>query len=116
MTSLAVLSIALWLVPAAPAAEAPASMTTYRCYICHSDHEARAGPAFSDVARVYRQEPDAVRRIAAAIRAGASSGGPWHMPPHPEVSASEARAMARYILTVNAPSAPREVKQETRRK
>jgi cytochrome c551/c552 len=66
---------------------------------------ALAGPAFADVAAVYRREPDAVRRMADVIRAGAASGGPWHMPPHPEVSAREARAMARYILSLDAPVA-----------
>jgi cytochrome c551/c552 len=96
---------------AAPAfaAEPPASMTHRRCYICHSDHEALAGPSFAAIAAWYRKEPDAVRRMAQVIRTGASSGGPWHMPPHPEVSTSEARAMARYILTVGAASPPRRV-------
>ncbi len=27
-------------------------------------------------------------------------GGPWHMPPHPEVSAAQARVMADYILSL----------------
>ena len=93
------------------AAEAPASMTHYRCYICHSDHQALAGPAFADIAAWYRREPNAARRVADVIRSGAASGGPWHMPPHPEVSPAEARAMARYILSVAPPPGAREVKQ-----
>jgi cytochrome c551/c552 len=31
---------------------------------------------------------------------GAHSGGPWHMPPHPEVSKADAVTMARYILAI----------------
>lgn len=89
--------------PVAPAAGAPASLTQYRCYICHADQEALAGPAFADIAAVYRGERDAVRRMAGVIRAGASSGGPWHMPPHPEVSPRVAREMARYILSLERP-------------
>lgn len=26
--------------------------------------------------------------------------GPWHMPPHPEVSDADARRMVRYILSL----------------
>ena len=59
------------------------------------------GPAFADVAAAYRGQRDAVTRIANAIRAGMRSGGPWHMPPHPEVSPDEARAMARYIMSLS---------------
>ena len=93
------------------AAEAPPSMTHRRCYICHSDHQALAGPAFVDIAAYYRDEPNAVGKIAGVIRAGASSGGPWHMPPHPEVSAREARAMAQYILSLVPAPKQRQVKQ-----
>jgi cytochrome c len=96
----------------AVAAEAPPSLTHYRCYTCHSDREALAGPSFAEVAAAWQGRRDAVSRIAADIRAGMRSGGPWHMPPHPEVSRDEARAMARYIMSL-APQQPsvREVKR-----
>jgi cytochrome c len=84
------------------AAEAPASMTHYRCYICHADRESLAGPAFADVAVSYRGQARAVARIAHDIRTGIRTGGPWHMPPHPEISGDEARAMARYIMSLDA--------------
>ena len=79
----------------------PASLTDYRCYGCHADRESIAGPAFADVAAYYRGRDDAVSRIATDIRAGIRGGGPWHMPPHPEVSSKEARAMARYIMSLD---------------
>jgi cytochrome c len=84
----------------APGAEPPSSLTRFRCYVCHSDRETLAGPAFADVAAAYRGRQDAVTRIARDIRAGTRGGGPWHMPPHPEVSPAEARAMARYIMSL----------------
>ncbi len=84
----------------AAAAEPPGSLTTYRCYLCHADRETRAGPAFADVAARYRGKPGAADRIADQIRSGLSTGGPWHMPPHPEVSERDARTMARYILSL----------------
>lgn len=85
---------------AAAAAEPPASLTTYRCYLCHADRETRAGPAFEEVAARYRGTPRAVDVIADEIRSGLRTGGPWHMPPHPEVSERDARTMARYILSL----------------
>ena len=85
----------------AAAGKAPASLSAYRCYECHGDREALAGPAFADIAAAYRGKQDAVGRIAADIRSGIRGGGPWHMPPHPEVSANDARAMARYILSLD---------------
>ena len=93
---LALLSIT----PGALCAAPPESLTRFRCYTCHSDRESLAGPAFADVAASYRAQTDAIGRIANQIRSGMRSGGPWHMPPHPEVSVEEARAMARYIMSL----------------
>jgi len=82
-------------------AEAPqVLLERYNCTFCHSDNEARTGPAFSEVAAKYRAEPQAVARLAAAVKKGAHGNGPWHMPPHPEVSDADAAAMVRYILSV----------------
>jgi cytochrome c len=87
--------------PAGAAAVDPrVLLTQYKCYICHADHEAKAGPAYEDVAAYFRGKPDAAVIIARNIRHGMRSGGPWHMPPHPEVSPAEARAMARYIMSL----------------
>jgi len=72
----------------------------YKCYICHADHEAKAGPAYADVAARFRARRNAVPLIAAQIRRGMRGGGPWHMPPRPEVSPAEAKTMARYILSL----------------
>lgn len=88
----------------AAAAEPPPGLTHYRCYICHSDQKPLAGPAFADVAKTYRGRRDAVDRIARNIRDGMRTGGPWHMPPHPEVSVAEARDMARYIMSLQPPA------------
>jgi cytochrome c len=96
--------LAFWLPSAlAIAADAPvdvgAALTHYRCYICHSDREPLAGPAFADIAARYRDRQDAVSYIAQNIMTG-RSGSTWHMPPHPELSPAEARAMAQYIMSL----------------
>ena len=110
-----VLAMAAMLGPGvALAEEAPATMTHHRCYVCHSDRQALAGPAFVDIAAAYRDTPNAAARIADVIRSGAASGGPWHMPPHPEITPREAQAMARYILSLDAKPQARQVKATRR--
>jgi sulfite dehydrogenase len=80
---------------------ARALLVAYKCTICHADEMPKAGPAYADVAAAYRGDPRAARRIATVIRRGQHGGGPWHMPPHPEVSKSDALLMARYILSLD---------------
>ena len=83
------------------AAETPqVLLQQYRCYICHSDDEPRTGPAYADVAAKYRGNSQAVAILAVTVRKGARGGGPWHMPPHPEVSDADAKTMVRYILSL----------------
>ena len=72
----------------------------YKCYICHADDESITGPAYADVAAKYRGNSQAVVILTAAIRKGVQGSGPWHMPPHPEVSDADAKKMARYILSL----------------
>jgi cytochrome c len=84
----------------ADAQDAQILLQKYKCYICHADAESRTGPAYADVAAMYRGKPKALASLAAAIRRGVRGGGPWHMPPHPEISDDDARKMARYILSL----------------
>lgn len=79
---------------------AVALLHQYKCYVCHADRETKTGPAYADVAAWYEGVAGAKSRVAAVIRKGAHGGGPWHMPPHPEVSEADARTMAHYILSV----------------
>src|SRR5208282_5628747 len=72
----------------------------YRCYSCHADNETKAGPAYVDVAAKYAGNRQAITIISGFVKKGAHGGGPWHMPPHPEISAADARSMARYILSL----------------
>ena len=72
----------------------------YKCYLCHADDETTTGPAFVDVAAQYRGNPQAVAMLAAAVRKGAHGGGPWHMPPHPEISDPDTEKMVQYILSL----------------
>jgi cytochrome c len=92
------LGVALFLASGAAAQAPQALLQQYKCYMCHADQEPRAGPAYIDIAARYQGDPKAVANIAAMIRKGVKGNSPWHMPPHPEVSDADARAMARYIV------------------
>jgi len=74
----------------------------YRCTTCHEKSDAAAGPAWVDIATHYRGKQRGNKIVADKILAGARGSGPWHMPPHPEVSRTDATTMARYILSTRA--------------
>lgn len=95
--TLAVVAAGIGAVEAEPA---PILLHQYRCYACHSDHETKTGPPYADVAAKYKSNPRAVAILASELKTGMRGGGPWHMPPHPEVSNADAREMARYILSL----------------
>lgn len=84
--------------PDAPAARA--LLERYNCYLCHTDTEPKAGPAYADVATRYRGVPGTASMLVATIKRGSHGGGPWHMPPHPELSEADAKVMVRYILSL----------------
>ncbi len=82
-------------------AQTPQSLLQHNhCYLCHADRETKTGPAYVDVAAKYQNKPGAVEVVAATVRKGAHGSGPWHMPPHPEISRADALTMARYILSL----------------
>jgi cytochrome c len=91
----------MFMVDVAAAQDPEVLLRQYKCYICHSDHEPKTGPAYVDVAAKYRDNPRAVSIVAGVVRKGVHGGGPWHMPPHPELSDADARKMARYILSLD---------------
>jgi len=82
-------------------AEASADLTKkYNCVACHAETTKKIGPAYRDVAKKYAGVAgDTAGALAAKIRKGGSGQwGPIPMPPHPQVSEADARAMATYIL------------------
>lgn len=81
-------------------AQAPQLLEQYKCNFCHAEREAKTGPAFVEIAASYKGNPKAADTLAATIRKGTHGSGPWQMPPHPEVSAADARVMVRYILSL----------------
>jgi cytochrome c len=91
----------------AAAADARTLMLDHKCYICHQDGYARAGPAFVDVAAAYGRDRRAATYISEVIRRGQHGSSPWNMPPHPELTRAEARSIALYILALKPEAAAR---------
>jgi cytochrome c len=75
------------------------------CSNCHSRSEQIVGPAFEDVARKYRNTPDARDALASKVRLGGL--GVWGqvaMPPNPSISDADLRKVLDWILSI-APAA-----------
>jgi cytochrome c551/c552 len=85
---------------AAQAQDVPSLMDRYGCYMCHANDEAKAGPAFADVAAKYRGNPKAAAIVISVVSKGRHGNGPWPMPPLPQVPNADARKIARYILSL----------------
>jgi cytochrome c len=72
------------------------------CLACHNVNQTVVGPSFKDVANRYRgQKFEAAARLAKKIRAGGSGvWGNMPMPAHPQISESDAKKLAVYILNI----------------
>lgn len=71
------------------------------CTACHNVDKRKYGPSFQQVAAKYADQKDAADTLAKKIMSGGT--GVWGedvMPPQPQVSASEARTIATYVLSL----------------
>ena len=71
------------------------------CYACHQVEAKLVGPAWRDVATRYARDPEAETRLARKIReGGAGAWGVVAMAPNPAVTDADARALARWVLSL----------------
>src|ERR1051326_7116492 len=81
------------------ASEAEQIATKYGCLGCHNPSMKIVGPAYRDIAAKYKADPKALAKIDEQIHKGGSGKwGPIIMPPFPQVSASETKILADWIL------------------
>ncbi|MDA8093232.1 MAG: c-type cytochrome [Betaproteobacteria bacterium] len=73
------------------------------CFACHAVHRKLVGPAYAWVADRYKGKKDALALLSKSIKDG--STGKWSkytggvaMPPHPQLSDAQIKAMAQWIL------------------
>jgi cytochrome c len=71
------------------------------CLACHQIDKRKYGPKLNEIAAKYLNDGNAVEVLAGKIKSGGS--GVWGediMPPQPQVSDADARALARYVLSL----------------
>ncbi len=103
--------VALWGImglslPSSAAALEPVALAQSRhCLSCHAlDHKV-VGPAYSEVAKKYQNDPNALAKLSLKVRLG--GGGVWGavpMPANAAVSEQEAQELVKWILKM--PSKP----------
>jgi cytochrome c len=89
------------LIGAAPAHADYDLVVKKNCLACHQVDKRKYGPNFKEIAAKYADRKDATELLAKKIRRGGT--GVWGqdvMPPQPQVSAPEARAIATYVLSL----------------
>jgi len=95
-------SLALALASAASlAADAQQLLKDKACLTCHQLDNKVVGPSYKDVAAKYKSRKDAEAYLVSKIKGG--STGVWGqipMPPNGTVNDDEAKALAKFILTV----------------
>jgi cytochrome c len=90
-----------WLISAQPALADYDLAQKKNCFACHSVDKRKYGPNFQEIAVKYAEDKKAADMLAKKIRRGGK--GVWGadvMPAQPQVSATEAKTLAVYILAV----------------
>jgi cytochrome c len=75
--------------------------TSKNCMACHATDRKLVGPAYKDVAAKYASDKSAVDKLATKIqKGGAGVWGPVPMPANMQVSDTEAKKLAAWVLTI----------------
>ena len=76
-------------------------MLSNNCMACHLVDKRKYGPQFNEIGSKYSDNKLAVETLAAKIKSGGT--GVWgddYMPPQPQVSDADAKALAELILAL----------------
>ncbi|MBI1213467.1 MAG: c-type cytochrome [Alphaproteobacteria bacterium] len=94
-----VFAVPLVAAQAAQADDAEALLRKNACTTCHKPDHKVIGPSYKDIAAKYKGDPDALAKLMKKIKEG--GGGVWgaaRMPPHPNISDDDLKAMSEWIL------------------
>jgi cytochrome c len=72
----------------------------HACFACHTVDKKLVGPSYKDVAAKYRNDKDAVAKLAQKVKNG--SQGVWGsipMPPNSAVPDADINALVKWILS-----------------
>ena len=85
-------------------AGAEAAMRKSDCFTCHAVDKKMVGPAYAWIAYRYKDDKEAVAKLATTIKNGGM--GQWNaytggvpMTPHPQLSDDEIKAMVEWVLS-----------------
>jgi cytochrome c len=71
------------------------------CVACHAVEKKMVGPAYKEVAVKYRGQKDIeIKLVDKVKKGGVGAWGQIPMPPNPNVSDADARALVNWILTL----------------
>ncbi|MDN5753187.1 MAG: c-type cytochrome [Nitrosospira sp.] len=71
------------------------------CTNCHMVDKKLVGPALKDIAAKYKDDADAVTKLAEKVKKGSQGvWGPVPMPPNANVSDENAKALTTWIMTL----------------
>jgi cytochrome c len=71
------------------------------CLACHAVDKKLVGPAYQEVAKKYAGDKTAEAKLTEKIqKGGAGVWGPVPMPANPQVSPDEAKALAKWVLSL----------------
>ncbi len=101
MKRIPTLVVAIALASAAGTAAASADLAKAKnCVACHAVDRKLIGPAYKDVAKKYANDREAVAKLAKKVRdGGVGVWGQIPMPANPQVSADEASALVKWVLS-----------------
>jgi len=81
------------------------------CVSCHKEKEKSIGPAYLDIANKYASNSGASEMLAGKIiNGGSGNWGQVAMAAHPDLSKTEAKQMAEYILSLSESATPKKSK------
>jgi cytochrome c len=90
-----------WAMPFGAAVADQELFNRSNCLACHGIDQKRVGPSMKQVAARYRGDAGAPAKLAHKIReGGAGAWGELPMPPQPQVSEADAKALAVFILAL----------------
>ncbi len=93
-------AVAAGLLSAAPAFASAELAKAKNCLACHAVDKKLVGPAFKDVSAKYAGNADAAAMLATKVqKGGVGAWGQIPMPPNPQVSDAEAKALVDWILS-----------------
>ncbi|HRQ51817.1 MAG TPA: Crp/Fnr family transcriptional regulator, partial [Agriterribacter sp.] len=81
-------------------------MLSLDCKTCHKTDEKSVGPSFTEVAKRYYKNSDAVSYLTAKIiKGGSGAWGEVAMAAHPELAEDDAKQIVHWVLTLANPAA-----------